>query len=110
MSDPVILRTPVLLRMDRWPDKKIIYVDPAEVVLIEPADPAVHLVGEPTREEVTALRLYGLGGTVLVCGNADINASIIQRARYAMGELTLAALVKLVEDEVGKKRAKSSLN
>ena len=109
MSDPVLLRTAILLKMDRWPDRKMIYVDPAEVVLIEPSDPALHLVGT-TLDEVTALRLYGLGGTVLVYGNADANALIIQRARYAMGELTLSALVGLIEDEVGRKQPKSSLN
>lgn len=95
MTDtPPILRSGMLLQFQRFPDLKPVYVDPDAKVMIEPAD---YMDGD---EGVAWTLIRGSGLSTVVKGDAHYVAVAIQRARNAMAEITLGALVEIVQEEV----------
>lgn len=106
MDSPPILRSSAFLRFERYPDRKVVYVDPSAVVEVGPAD--VHHEGS---DRWTAIKQYALGGVTIVKGEVDYVAVVIQRARDAAAEVGLGVLVEIVREEIQRSASvKSSLN
>jgi len=103
MTDAPILRAGLLAAFKRWKDGKTVYVDPEQVAAIEPAD----LVDEPS--PVSAIRLYALGGTILVKGEVRDVAMVIQRQRMATVELGIETVVEFIREELDRE-PESELN
>lgn len=97
MSDRPFLQTQVLMEVQRACDGKKAFIDPIYVAGVEP--------GEPTSsgEETTQVRLYALGGTIDILGEAEANAYAIQRSRGLMNELALDQLADDITDEFDKR-------
>ena len=92
MRGPLMIQGQVFLELERWPDAKLVYVDPAHVVAIEPGED-----GE------TYIRLYADGGSITVLGDPPEISQMICEARGMINSLTLGAIVGLVKDELKPK-------
>lgn len=92
MRGPVIVHGQVLLELERHPDAKLVYVDPSQVVMIQPDE-----------EGVTIIHTYALGGHVRVLGEPSDVSRMICEARGMINSLTLGALVGMVRDELKPK-------
>ena len=88
-----ILRFGNLMEFARHSDGKPVYIDPQYVVAVDSG------VGEEA-DSVSIIRSCALGGGTAVRGNSLVVALTIQRARSALAEITLGAIVDIVEESV----------